>query len=158
MLLFIIIIGLLLRLSFINKPEGLWNDEYVSWYVANTPFQGGFWEEVLKQCHMPFYYLYLKPFVHCSDIILRLTSVLPGVLAIPVMYLAGKEYSKKTGIYAAAITAVLSFLVYYSQEVRFYSLLFLFTSLCLLFTIKLIKDSSKINFTGYIISCLLNKN
>ena len=155
MLLFIIIIGLLLRLSFINKPEGLWNDEYVSWYVANTPFQGSFWEEVLKQCHMPFYYLYLKPFVHCSDIILRLTSVLPGVLAIPVMYLAGKEYSKKTGIYAAAITAVLSFLVYYSQEVRFYSLLFLFTALCLLFTIKLIKDSSKINFTGYIISCLL---
>ena len=155
MLFFIIFLGLLLRLTFINKPEGLWNDEYVSWYVANTPFNSGFWEEVLKQCHMPLYYLYLKPFSHCSDLILRLTSVIPGVLAIPVMYLAGKEFSKKIGLIAASITSVLSFLIYYSQEVRFYSLLFLFTTLLLLFTIRLLKTNSKLNITGYIISCAL---
>ena len=145
MLFFIILLGLLLRLSFINKPEGLWNDEYVSWYVANTPFSNGFWEEVIKQCHMPLYYLYLKPFAHCSDLILRITSVIPGVLAIFVMYLAGKEFSKKTALYSASITSALSFLIYYSQEVRFYSLLFFFTSLCLLFTIRLLKNNSKAN-------------
>ena len=155
MILFITIIGLLLRLSFINKPEGFWNDEYVSWYVSSTPFKEGFWGEILKQCHMPLYYLYLKPFAHCSDLILRLTSLIPGILAIPVMYLIGKEFSKKTGIYAASITAVLSFLVYYSQEVRFYSLLFFFTALCLLFSIKFLKNSSKTNLAGYIISCAL---
>ena len=155
MLFFIILLGVLLRLSFINKPEGLWNDEYVSWYVANTPFSNGFWEEVFKQCHMPLYYLYLKPFSHYSDLILRLTSVIPGILAIPVMYLIGKEYSKKAGIISALITSVLSFLVYYSQEVRFYSLLFLFTALMLLFTIKLIKTSSKLNIAGYALACIL---
>ena len=155
MLFFIIIIGLILRLCYINKPEGLWNDEYVSWYVANTPFNNGFWEEVIKQCHMPFYYLYLKPFTHYSDIVLRLTSVLPGIAAIPVMYFAGKEYSEKAGLISASITSVLSFLIYYSQEVRFYSLLFLFTALTLLFTIKLIKTTSRANITGYIISCIL---
>ena len=155
MLFFIILLGLLLRLSFINKPEGLWNDEYVSWYVANTPFNNGFWEEVVKQCHMPLYYLYLKPFAHCSDLILRITSVIPGVLAIFVMYLAGMEFSKKTALYSASITSVLSFLIYYSQEVRFYSLLFFFTSLCLLFTIRLLKNNSKANIAGYIISCTL---
>lgn len=155
MLFFIIFIGLFLRLMFINKPEGLWNDEYVSWYVSATPFQEGFFSEVLKQCHMPLYYLYLKPFAGCSDLILRLTSVLPGVLAILVMYLIGKEYSKKCGIYAASMTSVLSFLIYYSQEVRFYSLLFLFSALSLLFTIKLLKNFTRKNLAGYIISALL---
>ncbi|MBR6126155.1 glycosyltransferase family 39 protein [bacterium] len=151
----ITLIGLILRLVFINKPEGLWNDEYVSWMVASTPFGEGFWNEVLKQCHMPFYYLYLKPFAGCSDLVLRLTSAIPSVVAIPVMYLAGKEYSKKIGIFAAAITSVLSFLIYYSQEVRFYSILFLFSALSLLFTIKILKNPSKINLTGYIVSNLL---
>ena len=153
MLAFITIVGLLLRLIFINKPEGLWNDEYVSWYVAGC--SDGFWQEVWKQCHMPLYYLYLKPFTGCSDIILRLTSAIPGVLAIPAMYYAGREFSKKTGLILASITSVLQFLIYYSQEVRFYSLLFLFSSLSLLFTIRVLKRSSKLNTAGWILSNLL---
>lgn len=140
------ILGLALRLININKFEGLWNDEYVSWFVASTPFKEGFFNEILKQCHMPLYYIYLKPFVHFSDTILRLTSVLPSVAAIPVMYLVGKEYSEKSGKIAALITATLPFLIYYSQEVRFYSLLFLFCALSLLFTVRLLKKSSYINW------------
>ena len=155
MLFFILLVGFILRLSFINKPEGLWNDEYVSWYVANTPFREGFWQEVLKQCHMPLYYLYLKPFAHFSDLVLRLTSVVPSLLAIVVMYLVGKEYSKKLGLICATITSVLSFLIYYAQEVRFYSLLFLFSALALLATIKLIKNTSKKNIFFYCISMIL---
>ena len=152
---FIILLGFLVRLSYIIKPEGMWNDEYVSWYVASTPLFDGFRHEVLRQCHMPLYYIYLKPFAHFSDTILRLTSVIPGVLAIPVMYLIGKEYSKKAGYFAATITSVLSFLVYYSQEVRFYSLLFLFSALALLFTIRYLKDGSKLNLAGYLASLAL---
>lgn len=155
MLFFVLLVGCILRLSFINKPEGLWNDEYVSWYVANTPFQEGFWQEVLKQCHMPLYYLYLKPFAHFSDLVLRLTSVVPSLLAIVVMYFVGKEYSKKLGLICATITSVLSFLIYYAQEVRFYSLLFLFSALALLATIKLIKNTSKKNILFYCISMIL---
>lgn len=155
MLFFVLLVGCILRLSFINKPEGLWNDEYVSWYVANTPFREGFWQEVLKQCHMPLYYLYLKPFTHFSDIVLRLTSVVPSLLAIVVMYLLGKEYSKKLGLICATITSVLSFLIYYAQEVRFYSLLFLFSALALFATIKLIKNTSKKNVIFYCISMIL---
>ena len=155
MLFFILLVGFILRLSFINKPEGLWNDEYVSWYVANTPFREGFWQEILKQCHMPLYYLYLKPFAHFSDLVLRLTSVVPSLLAIVVMYLVGKEYSKKLGLICATITSVLSFLIYYAQEVRFYSLLFLFSALALLATIKLIKNTSKKNIFFYCISMIL---
>lgn len=155
LLYFITFLGILLRLSFINKPEGLWNDEYVSWMVAATPFREGFWQEVLKQCHMPLYYFYLKPFAGMSDIVLRLTSVLPSIVAIIIMYFVGKEFSKKIGVFAVAITSFLSFLIYYAQEVRFYSLLFLFSAFSLLFTIRILKKADKLNTFGYVLSNLL---
>ena len=155
-ILLITILGFILRLVNIFKIEGLWNDEYVSWMTASVPFGGGFWNAVIKQCHMPLYYLYLKPFVHCSDLVLRLTSVIPSILAIPVMYLIGKEYSKKAGYFCAIITAVLPFLVYYAQEVRFYSLVFLFASLTLLFAIRTINaPDNKKNIILFGISAIL---
>lgn len=150
----LILLAFILRLINIDKPEGLWNDEYVSWFVASTPFVEGFWQEVLKQCHMPLYYLYLKPFTSCSDLVLRLTSFVPSVVSVYVMYLVGKEFSKKTAVFAGLTTAVLSFLIYYAQEVRFYSLLFLFSTLLLLFTVKILNN--KKGWLGYAITvCLI---
>lgn len=154
----IIILGIALRLIFINKPDGLWNDEYISWMIAATPFSGGFIDAVKSQCHMPFYYLYLKFFMTLfgqSDLLLRLTSVFAGVLSIPVMYFIGKENDENTGLTCAGITAISSFLIYYSQEVRLYSVLFLFSALSLLYTIKCIKNPIKKNFILYAISNFL---
>lgn len=144
-----IILALILRVIFINKPDGLWNDEYVSWMIAATPFADGFIEGVKSQCHMPFYYLYLKFFMRFfgqSDLALRLSSVLPGVLSVIAMYFAGREKDEKTGLYCAGFTAISSFLIYYSQEVRFYSLLFLISAMTLLYTLKTIKEPCKKNF------------
>ena len=157
-ILIITIIGALLRLLFIDKAEGLWNDEYVSWYTASQPLTNGFLESIKAQCHMPFYYIYLKVFMSIfndSDLVLRLTSVLAGVAAIPVMYLVGKIKDKQTGTIAAIITALSSFLIYYSQEVRLYSVLFLFSALSLLFTLKFIRKTNKNNLIGLIISNIL---
>jgi uncharacterized membrane protein len=151
----VILLGFLLRLTNLIKPEGLWNDEYVSWFIASTPFNQGFWHEIFKQCHMPLYYLYLKPFSFFGDTILRLTSVVPSIIAIFVMYYAGKEYSKKTGLISATITAILPFLVYYSQEVRFYSLAFLFSALMLLFAIRIVKNPDKKNIIFYSLSTII---
>ena len=125
----VIILGIFLRLIFINKPDGLWNDEYVSYMIAATPFSSGFIDAVKSQCHMPFYYLYLKfsmTLFGSSDLVLRLTSTFAGILSIIAMYFVGKEKDNKTGIYCATFSAISSFLIYYSQEVRFYSVLFFF--------------------------------
>lgn len=145
----ILIIGILLRLIFIDKPDGLWNDEYVSWMIAATPFGQGFIDAVKSQCHMPFYYIYLKFFMALfgqSDLLLRLTSVLAGTLSIIAMYFVGKEKDEFTGFACSVLTAISSFLIYYSQEVRLYSILFLFSALTLLYTIKTIKEPIKKNF------------
>jgi len=98
MMLFITVLGCALRLAFLDKTEGLWNDEYVSWSISAIPFGKKFFEGILAQCHMPLYYFYLKFFIHFfgnSDLMLRLTSVVPGVLSIIVMYFVGKEFKDK---------------------------------------------------------------
>lgn len=153
----ITILGGILRLICIDKDGGLWNDEYVSWAIANVPFGKGFVQAVFNQCHMPFYYLYLKFFNMFSnnDTFLRITSVIPAIVSIPVMYLVGKEKNKLTGLMCSLFTALSSYLVYFSQEVRFYSLLFLFSALSLYFTIRLVKKPRKRNLVGLLISNFL---
>ena len=151
---FLILLGLFLRIINIDKLEGLWNDEYVSWMISATPFAKGFFQEILRQCHMPLYYFYLKLFAYCNDLVLRLTSVIPSLFSIPIMYLVGKEFSKKTSKICAILTTVLPFLVYYSQEVRFYSLLFLESTVLLFFIIRVINDK-KHAWIGYILSSLI---
>lgn len=159
LMLFLICLGCFLRLIFIDKPDGLWNDEYLSWMIASIPLGKKFVHEVMAQCHMPFYYLYLKFFIHFfgnSDLMLRLTSVLPGLIAIPTMYFAGKEFKdEKLGILCASFVTLSSFLIYFSQEVRFYGLLFLFSILTLLFTLKLIRKPNLSNLIFYILSNFL---
>ncbi len=153
----ITIIGAVLRIIGIDKDGGLWNDEYVSWYIASIPFGKGILKAIFSQCHMPFYYFYLKIFntISSNDTFLRFTSVLPGVASIPVMYMVGKEKTKLTGYMCALFTALSSLLIYYSQEVRFYSILFLFSALSLYFTFRTIKKPRKRNLIGLIISNFL---
>lgn len=154
----ILILALILRLLFINKPDGLWNDEYISWMISATPFSNGFINEMKSQCHMPFYYLYLKFFMTLfgqSDIILRLTSVFAGIISVITMYFAGKEKDKRTGLLCAGFSAISSFLIYYSQEVRIYSILFFFSALTLLYTLKTLKNPDKKNLILCIFSNLM---
>ena len=153
-LFFIILAGFLFRLAGINKLEGLWNDEYVSWQIAATSFQDGFIPAMKAQCHMPFYYFYLKLCMAWggqSDLWLRFTSLIPGVLSIIVMYFVGLQKDKKTALTAALLTAISSFLIYYSQEVRLYSLLFLFSAISLLYMLRFLKNKTVTNLGGLIL-------
>jgi len=158
-MLFILILGTILRLISIDKTEGLWNDEYLGWYIASAPLGKNFLKEILAQCHMPFYYLYLKFFIHFlgdSDLILRLTSVFAGVLSILGMYFVGEELKdKKLGILCASFASISSFLIFFSQEVRLYQVLFLISAMSLLFTLKLIKTPKLSTFILYLVSNFL---
>lgn len=141
----IVILGFLLRTWFIDKPEGLWYDEYLCWDIASQKDWGIFFTSMIRNCHTPLYYLYLKIWMLIcgdSDIILRYSSLVPSLISIPVMYLVGNEYKNKNlGLFCALITAISSFLIYFAQEVRLYSLIFLFSSLSLYYTIKVFKFS-----------------
>lgn len=147
------LIAILFRFWCLDKPEGLWNDEYVSWFIASKKDFSVFLTEMLKNCHTPLYYLYLKLwmfFFSDSDISLRISSVIPSLIAILTMFFVGKEAKDiKLGLLCSFLTAISSFHIYFAQEVRLYSLLFLFSSLTLLFFIKTAKAQSAKNFILY---------
>ena len=146
----IMLIGLLIRLMSVDKPFGLWNDEYVSWYISQKPLIGEFFDAVYKNCHMPFYYIYLKIWTFLfgnEDLSLRISSVIPGVLGILTMFFVGKKLKDShTGLVCAILTAFSGFMIYFAQEVRFYSVLFLFSALAVLITLKLLEKQSYINY------------
>lgn len=153
-LILITVLGFGLRIIGLNKTQGLWNDEYVSWMIASKPLGADFVHGILSQCHMPFYYLYLKFFMHFGgngDLFLRSTSVLTGVLSIIVMYFVGLQHSKKTALICALFTSISSFLIYYSQEVRIYSLLFLISALTLLYFLRFLKNKTWTTLSGLVL-------
>ena len=145
----IFVLGLMFRLWFIDKPEGLWNDEYVSWNIAAQTDLKTFFDLMIKNCHTPLYYFYLKAWMLIcgdTDISLRLSSVIPSIFSIITMFFVGKELkNEKTGILCALLTSISSFNIYFAQEARLYSLIFLFTSLTILFFIKTTKEYSNKN-------------
>ncbi len=149
----IVLLGLLLRLWNIDKPEGMWNDEYLTWSIANLKFPQDFFKGVANNCHAPLHYFYLKGWMAIfkdSDVSLRVSSLVPGVISIFTMYLCAKEYLvKKHGelcaLAAAFITAISGFLIYFSQEVRIYSLTFLIASMVLFYSLKVFNNPSNKN-------------
>lgn len=154
----ICLFGVLIRLMTIDKSGGLWNDEYVSWYISTKPLFKEFIAAVYKNCHMPFYYLYLK-FFTCifghNDTMLRITSVIPSVLGAIVMFFNGKMMKdEKCGLLCAAIISFSGFMIYFAQEVRFYSLLFLFSALCIFFTLRLFEKQTVGNYVGLYLSAM----
>jgi len=152
-LIIILLIGLGLRLWNLNRPEGIWNDEYTAYSISMLKFPFRFFEDIKTNCHAPLHYFYIKLWVQIfrnSDFMLRLSSLVPNLMGCLVMYFAGKNYqskdnSIKIGLACATVSAISSFLIYFSQEVRIYSMIFLLTSLILLFSIKMYNTPSKKN-------------
>lgn len=148
-------LSVMLRAWSIDKSEGLWNDEYVAWAIASKDNFKDFFEAFWSNCHAPLYYLYLKLWLLIfpdTDISLRWSSLLPSVISCYPMFLIGKELKNKTfGCLLAFFAAVSSFLIYFAQEVRFYSLLFLFSSFACLFFIKSAKKTVKKNILIFIL-------
>lgn len=144
-LILILVLGFALRLWNLNKPEGLWNDEYITYSIAMLKFPFDFFEGIKTNCHAPLHYFYLKLWMAIfknSDFMLRFSSLVPNLLGCLVMYHVGKNYQTKhhsiqIGLACATISAISSFLIYFSQEVRIYSLIFLLSSLILLYSIKM---------------------
>lgn len=136
-----------IRLLNIDKNSGLWFDEMSTYIFSSEKFPFGILKTLLNHdAHMPLYYLCLNLWMKLfgnSDILLRLFSVIFGVLTIPALYYLGKTYkSKKFGYLVATLGCLSPVLIYYSQEVRFYSAVVFLSTLSLLLFLKLL-DSKK---------------
>lgn len=123
-LLFIIFIGLLLRFYNLGK-QSLWSDEAYSVMMARD--LNKLWFEQIQDSNPPFYYSLLHFWMHIcgkTEFALRLLSLIFGVFLIPLIFLVGSEISDRyTGLYASLLVAISPIHIYYSQEVRMYSIM-----------------------------------
>lgn len=152
----ILLLGIVVRLLFIDKPTGFWHNEMV---MYNQTIAGGpidiIKAAVDADVHFPLYQIFLSFWIKIfgnGDITIRLFSVLAGVLNIIAAYFTGKEIKdNKTGNVFAFLTAINATLIFYSQEVKFYIMLSLLVTLSLFFIIRILKNDKKLDYFGYIL-------
>jgi len=133
---------------------GLWEDEGWTAEVARMPLA-----EIVAWCAgdygPPLYYLLVHFWAALwpGDVGLRLPSVLCGALAVPLIYLCGcAAHSSSAGLVAALLLTTNTFHVRYSQEARFYALLFLASLVALLFTLELARRPSPGRWLGWMLA------
>jgi len=147
------LVGLALRVASINT-RGLWLDEAITVKQASRTFLRVI-QKLATGVHPPLYHItmhfWLKYFGK-SEIALRSFSVIVGVIAIPVAYWAGKRiYDRRTGLIAAGLIALSPFQIWYSQEARMYTLLFLGGLLSTTFLVLAIRENRKRLWVGYLV-------
>ena len=126
LLIAILAVGIALRLFRLNH-QSLWLDEIGEGSVASTPFPQFFSEVRVGAGAAPLDYLAVKLmlalFGHGTTAT-RLWAFLCGSLVIFLTYRVGIEFFKNAavGLIAAFMVSVSAFLIFYSQEARFYSL------------------------------------
>lgn len=109
--------------------QSLWNDEIVTWVSA----QGSAWRIATQRVENsnipPLYYLVVGASLPLQSRIgveaaLRATSVLVGVLSIPLLFVVVRTWlDERVALLTAAAMTVSPFHVWYSQEARPYALL-----------------------------------
>ena len=105
--------------------ESLWYDETVSVYLAGKSLPA-LVAHTAGDIHPPGYYLLLHAWIRLagsSDFAVAFPSLLFGVLLVALAYWLGAwAYGPSAGLLAAFLVAVSPYNIWYSQEVRMYTL------------------------------------
>jgi len=142
--------------------NGLWMDEIHS-AIGASPDKS--FAEVIEYCKTdqpPLFFLILNAWYKLfgyNDVVGRLLGSVTGLLGIISMFFLGREFKGwRVGLVAALLTAINYFHVDHSRQVRFYPLVFFFSSLSYLFFFRAIKNKKPVDFLLYAFctSALLN--
>ena len=147
----ILIFSFVLRLIGIN--QSLWLDEAISVNIAKLPIDSIVTRFSIHDFHPPLYYWFLNIWIKIFGDqvwVMRLSSILFSLITIWLVYKIGKEIKdQKTGLWAAILTGINPLLIYFSQELRMYSLvtMWLIASIC--FLVKMLKKPNWKNILGF---------
>jgi uncharacterized membrane protein len=147
------------RLLSIN--QSLWLDEATSATAARDfTFNQIFTQFLPGDFHPPGYYIALKAWVTLfgsGTVTLRVSSVLAGVASVYIVYKIGKLLKNETlGTIAALLLATAPLHIYYSQEVRMYSLSTLLATISIYFYIRVQNKPKKSDWYGFGFSLALS--
>jgi O-antigen/teichoic acid export membrane protein len=115
--------------------RGIWLDEATSVYQVHMSFAHMLSNLRDTDVHPPLYFSVLWVDVRAfgyGSMAIRVPSIVAGLLVVPACYAAARDlWDRRTGLVAAAIASVGPLLVWYSQEVRMYSMFMLFAVLAI---------------------------
>jgi len=152
----VIALGFGLRLSHLDA-QSFWYDEAFSTGVARGTL-AQILSNAFRDVHPPLYHLILHLWLAIgkSDFAVRLLSAILGVAGIASMYSLGRTiFDGSVGLVAATIAAVAPYKVFYSQEARMYTLLFVLVSMLLLSYIRMLRTGSRRWWLAYAVSAVL---
>lgn len=140
-LLGILILGAFLRFLKIDY-QSLWLDELYT-IIPTAPENSV--SSIIEYCRHdqpPLFFLAVhfafKIFGY-TEVVGRMVSACLGLMSIIAIYRLGKEIkNNEVGLFAAFLTSINFFHIYYSQELRFYSLVFLLSTLSYLFFFRIL--------------------
>lgn len=154
--LFVLIIGLgsFLRLWNLGL-ESLRLDETQSIWQASHSLQF-IKDYMIKNVHMPLHNSLLHFWLQkmgSSETSVRLMAAIPGILSLPAFYFLAKEiFGRRDKALLSLLLASISPLwIWYSREIRMYTLLLLITVLSYLFYVRFLKYYKKLDLVAYII-------
>ena len=108
---------------------------------------------MVKNVHLPLHnsllHLWITNF-GTDEVTVRMLSVIPGSLSLIAIYFLARElFDKKIALLATTIATISPFWVWYSREIRMYTLLALVTTLSYLFFVRILKENRKRDFFFY---------
>ena len=153
LLLVVLFVGIILRVYGLSE-QNYWYDEIVTLRVAK-----GSLDSIISGLRPPLYLVFAHfwfEFFGVSEDVARLLSIIFGVSSIVLIYSIGKSlFNQKIGVLSAFFMSVSKFQIYYSQELRYYSLYELLTLISFYFYIRLLNSKSYIHTVLYILSTIL---
>ncbi len=158
--LLILLAGFALRLYRLGY-QSLWYDETVSILLARKSL-AALTAHTAGDIHPPLYYYLLHFWIRLagsSEFSLAFLSLAFGVLLIPLLFYLGRRlYGVRIGLLGALLLALSPFNLWYSQEVRMYTLGASLGLISLLFLLRLIKSQPwprRGYWAGYILASAL---
>lgn len=151
--------GIVLR-SYNYSFDDLWYDEVISFWISNPElsFRESLSNHNLVEVNTFTYHLLLKhyfKFFGYSVETGRILSVIFGSLSIlSIAYLNWIIAKNKSYLFAAFLISFNIFLIGFSQEMRLYSILFFFSSLSLIFFLKILNEKNILNLLLFFISTI----
>ncbi len=158
----IIAIGIVALAFRVYRLDGrsLWLDEILTSQPAHlgSPADVVMWSQAALN-QMPLFYMFTWFLGRWGDsgTILRVPAVVAGTLTVLAIYVLGRRlFGNRAGLVAAAVAAVMPFMVWYSQEARNYSLLMLLTTLQMYFALRAVKVGRVVDWAGLAAFTILN--
>lgn len=144
---FFVLVGcFLIRLIGIN--QSLWLDEAISVNVAKLPIETIVAQFSIRDFHPPIYYWFLNIWIRLFGDqvwVMRLSSILFSIVTIWLVYKIGENIKdKKTGLWAAILVGVNPLLIYFSQELRMYSMVTMWLTGSVYFLTKMLNPLTKL--------------